>query len=59
MEKELVNVKLVGKKGDRYEILFPNLNVPVSINENLYRKMQKSTMFRFNQTASPIENSYP
>lgn len=47
MEKSQTKVALVGNLGDRYLIKFPYLKIPVSVNKNLYLKMQNSDMYKF------------
>lgn len=47
MNKQPIRVKLVGRQKDYYKIAFPNLKVPVEVDENLYRKMLHSTEYQF------------
>jgi hypothetical protein len=48
MKKEPVKVSLIGKVNDGfYQIKFPNLEIPVTVNEELYRKMLHSDQFEF------------
>ena len=47
MENTPVNVQLVGKENDHYLILFPDLDIPVKVNQNLYLKMKQSHDYRF------------
>ena len=48
MKKEPVKVSLIGKgKDNYYRIKFPNLKVPVSVNEELYQKMLHSNQYHF------------
>ncbi len=59
MKKKPVNVRLIEKNGNSYQIQFPNLEIPVTVNENLYNKMLHSTEYEFSN-ANPIvkERSY-
>jgi len=43
MKKLPVKIKLIGKEGDLYKIQFPNLQIPVTVNESLYQKMLHSS----------------
>jgi len=48
MEKEPVKVSLIGKgENNFYKIKFPNLQIPVNVNEELYRKMLQSSQYEF------------
>ncbi|GAA4282413.1 hypothetical protein [Gaetbulibacter aestuarii] len=47
MENTPVNVQLVGKENGDYLILFPDLDIPVKVNQNLYLKMKQSHDYRF------------
>jgi len=48
MGKEPVKVSLIGKGNDNYyRIKFPNLKVPVNVNEELYQKMLHSKQYCF------------
>lgn len=47
MKKRPVKVRLIGKKGNFYQIQFPNLKIPVTVDENLYNKMIQSTAYEF------------
>jgi hypothetical protein len=47
MEKKPVKVQLVGTKNQYYFIKFPDLKVPVKVNENLYNKMLHSNTYEF------------
>lgn len=54
MEKEPVKVSLVGKgENNFYKIKFPNLKIPVNVNEELYRKMLHSHLYEFKQPEQP------
>lgn len=54
MKKKPVKVKLIEKKGNSYQIRFPNLKVPVTVDENLYNKMLHSTAYEFSQPNARI-----
>ena len=45
MKKQPVKVQFVGKKNHYYLLRFPKLHVPVEVNEDLFRKMQKSSEY--------------
>ncbi|SHJ81329.1 hypothetical protein SAMN04487911_14016 [Arenibacter nanhaiticus] len=47
MNKKQIMVKLLGKEKGYYKIAFPNLKIPVEVDENLYRKMRHSREFQF------------
>jgi len=48
MKKEPVKVSLLGRgKNNFYQIKFPNLQIPVNVNEELYRKMLHSNQYEF------------
>lgn len=48
MKKKPVKVSLIGKGNDNYyQIKFPNLKIPVNVNEELYQKMLHSNQYDF------------
>lgn len=47
MEKTPIQVRLVGKQQDFYNIQFPNLQIPVQVNDDLYKRMLKSREYKF------------
>ncbi|APY07787.1 hypothetical protein BWZ20_05510 [Winogradskyella sp. J14-2] len=47
MKKQPIEVRLVSKKGNAYLIKFPNLEIPVKVNEHLYYKMLHSPEYQF------------
>ncbi len=48
MKKEPVKVSLIERGNDNlYKIKFPNLKIPVEVNEELYQKMLHSNQYRF------------
>ena len=51
MEKAPIQVRVVGKNQEFYKIQFPNLPIPVQVNDDLYQRMLKSKQYNF------IENS--
>ncbi len=59
MKKEPVKVSLIGKGDDNfYQIKFPNLQIPVNVNEELYQKMLQSSLFEFRtQFINPPERN--
>ncbi|GAA4269583.1 hypothetical protein [Hyunsoonleella aestuarii] len=48
MNERPLQVNFAGKEGDFYLIKFPNLKIPVSVNENLFQKMKHSKEYTFN-----------
>lgn len=48
MKNRPVKVSLIGKENDNvYQIKFPKLNIPVNVNEELYKKMLRSPQYQF------------
>ena len=48
MKKKPVKVSLIGRGTDNYyQIKFPNLKIPVNVNEELYHKMLRSKQYEF------------
>ncbi|MEW2923300.1 hypothetical protein AB1A65_17655 [Muricauda sp. ANG21] len=47
MEKKPVKVRLIGKKGNSYQIQFPNLKIPVNVDETVYHNMLHSKEYEF------------
>ena len=45
METKPISVKLVGKKKGYYQIAFPNLEIPVEVDETLYQRMKYSSEY--------------
>lgn len=58
MRKKPVKVKLIGKKGNSFEIQFPNLKIPVKVDENIYNKMLHSSEYDFIPSNSAIKRTY-
>ena len=58
MKKEPVKVSLIRKETNgNYKIKFPNLKIPVHVNEELYEKMLHSNQYAFeNQNFFSINN---
>ncbi len=54
MEKKPIKVQLIGKKANSYHIKFPNLQIPVEVNENLYKKMLRSKEYQFKKPATEV-----
>lgn len=52
MKKKPIKVKLLGKKANSYQIKFPNLQVPVEVNETLYKKMLNSNEYLFKDSTT-------
>ncbi|MBD0831527.1 hypothetical protein [Aestuariibaculum sediminum] len=59
METKPLKIKLIGKKGKSYQIKFPYLKIPVTVNENLFNKMLLSTDFELYNDSSSIKKAYP
>lgn len=55
MKKKPVKVRLIGKKANSYQIKFPNLQIPVEVNENLYKKMLRSSEYQFKNPAKVVK----
>ena len=47
MKKKPIKVRLIGKKGDSYQIQFPDLAIPVNVDETVYQKMLHSKEYEF------------
>ncbi len=47
MKKKPIEVILVKKEGGNYKIKFPNLQIPVEVNKELYLKMLHSNEYDF------------
>jgi hypothetical protein len=45
MKNQPVKVIVIGKEANCYKIKFPNLQIPVTVNESLYHKMLRSNEF--------------
>lgn len=58
MRKEPVKVSLIGKENGTYSIGFPNVRVPVKVNEELYLKMLHSSQYEFVHRHKPTFNSF-
>ncbi|WP_298551704.1 hypothetical protein [uncultured Algibacter sp.] len=58
MEKKPAKVKLIGKEKQYYLIKFPNLKVPVKVNQNLYTKMKQSQDYVFSNSDYEVFNSH-
>lgn len=58
MNKEPIKVRIVGKEGDFYQIQFPNLKIPVTVNEQLYNKMLYSSDYQFSSSHASIKQTY-
>ena len=46
MKKQPIEVRLVNQEGNVYHIKFPNLEIPVKVNEHLYYKMLHSPEYQ-------------
>lgn len=47
MKTKPIKVKVLSQEGNSYHIQFPYLEVPVTVNEQLYKKMLKSADYKF------------
>jgi hypothetical protein len=54
MERKPVKVQLIKKEGTQYQIKFPNLKIPVTVNHNLYCKMLHSKDYQFSTDTSSV-----
>jgi len=57
MKKKPIKVQLVGKKANSYQIKFPNLQIPVEVNETLYQKMLHSNEYQFKNPANKVSRT--
>ncbi|MBW8241862.1 MAG: hypothetical protein ACE37L_09625 [Allomuricauda sp.] len=55
MEKKPLNVRLIGKKGNYYQIQFPNLQTPVNVDETAYHRMLHSEEYEFDHSRDKIK----
>ena len=51
MDTKPISVKLVGKKKGYYQIAFPNLEIPVEVDETLYHRMKYSSQYAFTENS--------
>lgn len=58
MKIKPIKVRIVGRMGDIYQIQFPNLKIPVTVNENLYNKMLHSSEYQFISSNTDIKQTY-
>lgn len=58
METKPLKLKLIGKKGKSYQIKFPYLKIPVTVNENLFNKMLVSQEYEFHNDSSSTRKAY-
>ncbi|WP_248722058.1 hypothetical protein [Seonamhaeicola sp. ML3] len=58
MKRKPVKVKLIGRKGKAYQIKFPNLKIPVTVDEYLYNKMLHSAEYQFCNSGSAVKKTY-
>ncbi|KZS40184.1 hypothetical protein AWE51_25125 [Aquimarina aggregata] len=47
MKNPPAKVRLIGRKNNFYLIQFPNIPIPVEVNEELYRNMLESPEYKF------------
>ncbi len=58
MKKEPIKVKIVSQNEGVYQIQFPNLKIPVKVNENLFCKMLHSPDYQFSSTNARVKQNY-
>lgn len=58
MKKEPIKVCVVNQTENAYHIKFPNLEIPVKVNEQLYLKMLHRPDYQFRSTSSAARTSY-
>ena len=58
MKKEPIKVSIVSQRGDVYQIQFPNLKIPVMVNEHLYNKMLHSPDYQFSSSNTIVKQTY-
>ncbi len=55
MNKRSIKVSLIGKKKNNdHQIKFPQLEIPVNVNEELYQKMLQSEDYDFGQNRNTV-----
>lgn len=54
MERKPIKVQLIKKEGTQYQIKFPNLQIPVLVNKNLYKKMLHGGEYQFCNDTSEV-----
>jgi hypothetical protein len=54
MKKKPVKVRLIGKEKSDYKIKFPYLEVPVVVNEYIYKQMLQSNEYQFANSTSKV-----
>ena len=42
-----IKVKFLGKENDNFKLKFPNLNVPIVVDEYYYNKIRNSKEYKF------------
>ncbi|TNJ43125.1 hypothetical protein KFZ70_11390 [Tamlana fucoidanivorans] len=57
MEKKPIVVQLVGQDQQHYLIKFPNLEIPVKVNQNLFMKMKFSQEYLFSNLNTTVSHS--
>ena len=58
MKKEPIKVCVVNQTENAYHIKFPNLKIPVKVNEHLYHKMLHSPEYQFRSSNAVVKQSY-
>ena len=58
MENKPIHVQLVGREKESFLIKFPNLKVPVKVNQNLFTKMKHSQTYVFSNARHKYRNTH-
>jgi hypothetical protein len=58
MEKKPIHVQLLGKEQESFLIKFPNLQVPVKVNQKLFTKMKHSQAYVFSNDRNMHISAY-
>lgn len=56
MEKQPLRVQLVKKRGESYQIKLPYLDVPVTVDTEIYSRMLKDPSYQFGNSSFAKSN---
>lgn len=45
MTKTPLRIRVMGKKDHHYQLKFPNIGIPVQVNEELFHRMEESEIY--------------
>ena len=57
METMPIKVKVISQEGNSFHIQFPYLEIPVTVNEQLYKKMLQSSDYKFISSNASIRQN--